>query len=419
LRKKTKSRPRILFVQKPPGGGSATGLYDLVAGIDKSLFEPVILFYEPNFYSDRFKKLGVEVLHLNKTGNTAPATGAKRNILTGTGLSGLGLYRSTKKIYRILIKELPVAWRISRIIKAHNIDIVHHNNDLSLNRPSVIAAAIARKPQISHVRWLTDYSSDRISYFLDRNTSRFVDFFIYMSKAIRKTYVPLGIAVEKEEIINDPFDLKLYEDALSFSEKIRMEFGVTEKDNLITNVGRIMPWKGQDYFLASLVEVIKSFPNTKALVVGAPEPGQGSIDFYEDLKKKATELGISSSIIFTGFRKDIPCIMAASDIVVHSASEPEPFGRVIVEAMASGRPVIATAAGGAAEIFEDQRTGILVQPKDAKAMSKAIIQLLGDKGFARKMGQLAQVDVKNRFTVEQHVQAVQNIYARMVDQGEK
>jgi glycosyltransferase involved in cell wall biosynthesis len=415
LRKKSKSRPRILFVQKPPGGGSATGLYDLVAGINKSLFEPVILFYEHNYYSDRFKELGVEVLHLNKSGNTTPATGMKRNILTGTGLSSLNVYRSTKKIYRILFNELPVAWRISRIIKAKDIDIIHHNNDLSLNRPSVIAAAIARKPQISHVRWLTDYSSDKIAYFLDRNTSRFVDFFIYMSKAIEKTYVPLGIAAERGEVINDPFDLKIYVEAMSFSEQIRNEFGVRDKDNLISNVGRIMPWKGQDYFLESLVEVVNAFPNTKALVVGAPEPGQGSKDFYQELKKKAKELGIYHNVIFTGFRKDIPAIMAASDIVVHSASEPEPFGRVIVEAMASGRPVIATAAGGAAEIFEDQKTGILVQPKDATSMSKAIIQLLGDKDFARKMGNLAQVDVKNRFTVEQHISAVQNIYSRILD----
>jgi glycosyltransferase involved in cell wall biosynthesis len=236
-----------------------------------------------------------------------------------------------------------------------------------------------------------------------------------MSRAIQKAYAPLGIAAEKEAVINDPFDLNVYEEAFSCSELIRAEFGVTEKDNLITNVGRIMPWKGQDYFLASLVEVIKSFPNTKALVVGAPEPGQGSQNFYQDLKTKAVEIGISSNIIFTGFRKDIPAIMAASDIVVHSSSEPEPFGRVIVEAMASGRPVIATAAGGAAEIFDDQKTGILVQPKDAVAMSKAMIQLLRDRDFARRMGKLAQIDVKMRFSIEQHVDAVQGIYYRILE----
>jgi glycosyltransferase involved in cell wall biosynthesis len=414
LRKNSKSRPRILFVQRPPGGGSVTGLYDFVSGIDQTLFEPVILFYEPNHYTNGFKKLGVEVLHLYKNNSISSATGRKPTILTGTGLSSLTIYRSVKKIQRIL-KELPVAWRISRIIKEQSIDIVHHNSDISSNRASVIASIIARKHQVCHVRWLTDYSSDKISCFVDRNTSRFVDFFIYMSKAIEKTYLPLGISAEKEEVINDPFDLKIYAEALSFSEQIRIEFGVTENDNLITNVGRIIPWKGQDYFLESLVEVVKSYPNTKALIVGASEPGHGSMDFYEYLKKKAKELGISQNTIFTGFREDIPAIMAASDIIVHSASEPEPFGRVIVEAMAAGRPVIATAAGGAAEIFEDQRTGILVEPKNAASMSKAIIQLLGNKSFAKKMGEQAQIDVKNRFTIEQHIRAVQSIYTRILN----
>jgi glycosyltransferase involved in cell wall biosynthesis len=231
-----------------------------------------------------------------------------------------------------------------------------------------------------------------------------------MSKAIERTYLDLGISDQKGAIINDPFDLKIYSNAIVNEDKIRKEFNVIGDEALIVNVGRIMPWKGQIYFVEAMTTVVQLFPTVKALIVGAPEPGQGSLAYYEEIKLKVVELGISNNVIFTGFRKDIPDIMAASEIMVHSSSEPEPFGRVIVEAMASECSVIATNAGGAAEIFEDQITGILVQPKSSESISNAIIKLLSDKKLSKKMGELAKLDVQSRFNIEQHINAVQKIY---------
>jgi glycosyltransferase involved in cell wall biosynthesis len=99
---------------------------------------------------------------------------------------------------------------------------------------------------------------------------------------------------------------------------------------------------------------------------------------------------------------------------VHSSSEPEPFGRVIVEAMAAGRPVVATAAGGVLDIIEDQVTGLLVPPKNATLMAKAIQQLFQNRDQAEMIGQRAQQEAKRRFSVEQHVKAVQRIYQKIL-----
>lgn len=177
-----------------------------------------------------------------------------------------------------------------------------------------------------------------------------------------------------------------------------------------------MPWKGQDYFLHALADIVRSFPDTKALIVGAPESGPGSQKYFKELQQLVAELKLSEHVVFTGFRSDVAHIMAASDVIVHSSSEPEPFGRVIVEAMAVGKPIIATAAGGALEIFDDQVTGLLVPPKDVVHMAKALQQLLIDPTQAQLMGQRAQQYVQTRFTVEQHVRAVQQIYERVLNQ---
>jgi glycosyltransferase involved in cell wall biosynthesis len=126
-------------------------------------------------------------------------------------------------------------------------------------------------------------------------------------------------------------------------------------------------------------------------------------------------LGLSQHVIFTGFRSDVAQIMAMSDLIVHSASEPEPFGRVVVEAMLAGRPVVATAAGGVLDIVEDNVTGITVPPKDAVAMARAIDYLLQNPTTARTMGQRAQEEANKRFSIEQHVAAVHSLYEEILD----
>jgi glycosyltransferase involved in cell wall biosynthesis len=106
----------------------------------------------------------------------------------------------------------------------------------------------------------------------------------------------------------------------------------------------------------------------------------------------------------------VPRLMSALDVVVLSSSAPEPFGRVVIEGMAAGKPVVATAAGGVLDIIEDGLNGLLVPCKDSKAMAEAILQLLSDRGKAERMGLAARQRVAERFTVEHHVAKVQSVY---------
>ena len=165
-----------------------------------------------------------------------------------------------------------------------------------------------------------------------------------------------------------------------------------------------------------MATVVRSVPYVKALIVGVPDLTAQSQAYYQQLQQLVVDLGLSNHVLLTGFRADIARIMAASDIVVHSASEPEPFGRVIVEAMASGRPVIATAAGGVLDIVEDERNGLLVPPRDAASMAEAILRLLVDRGQADRIGQQAQRCARERFSVDRHVTAIQQVYQRILPQ---
>jgi glycosyltransferase involved in cell wall biosynthesis len=406
----TQERRRILYVEKPVSvGGSVIGLYELVRGLDTSRYEPVVAFYGPNPYRDRFRALGVPVITLSEQPPAAtPAPGPQRDIAASLSRYGEWLgtgYRTAKQMVLLARHDWPLARRLARLIKEESIDLVHHNN--SLNREAIMAARLAGVPCICHVRWLHDLS------FVDRYLARFADSFIYMSRAIEQCYRSQGVHADKGYVVYDPFDLEAFKQ-INHTDGLRAEFGLTDQDWLISNVGRLDWWKGHDDFLRAMAKVARSQPNGKALIVGAADSTPRNQAYYQRLQQLVTDLGLSDHVVFTGFRTDVPRIMAASDIVVHSSSEPEPFGRVIVEAMAAGRPVVATAAGGVLDIIEDQVTGLLVPPKNATLMAKAIQQLFQNRDQAEMIGQRAQQEAKQRFSVEQHVKAVQRIYQKIL-----
>lgn len=392
-------RYRILYVQKPKTGGTATGLYELVRGLDKTLYEPVVLFYEPSFYSEQFQALGIKVLVLNEASTVNKSAPSKSDMTEGQNR-----HPWLKASHRALLASRLII-RVARLIKSEAIDLVHHNNNLPKDRYTVIAAWLAGVPQVCHIRTLAKLSS------IERNLARSVNTFIYMSKAIERLYQDSGIPASKGKVVYDGFDAGTFEkiDRKQVA-KLRAEFGLSDRDLVVSNVGRLDSWKGHDYFLEAMAEVIRSQPNAKALIVGEPESSPWNQIYYQKLQKMVLDLKLSNHVIFTGFRADIPRIMVASDVMVHSSSEPEPFGRVVVEGMLASCPVVATAAGGVLDSVEDRVTGLLVPTKDAKSMADAILQLLQDREKSKAMGQWAQKRAKEYFSVEQHLASVQQIY---------
>lgn len=409
-RKMNAARRRILYVEKPPSiGGSVISLYELVRGLDTNLYEPVLLFYGAHPYRERFQALGVKVITLSEQAPTAtPSVGSQRDIAASLSRYGHWLaagYRAAKQVYLLVRRDWPLARRLAYLIKDEEIHLVHSNN--SPNRASILAARLAGVPQVCHVRALHQFS------FVERYLAHFVNAFIYISNAVEQFCRNLGIPADKGQVVYNPINVEAFGQVDGVAE-LRAEFGLANQDRLISNVGRLDWWKGHGYFLQATAEVVQSQPNSKALIVGAPDSTHLNQAYYQRLQQLVTDLGLSDHVIFAGFRTDVPRIMAASDVVVHSASEPEPFGRVIVEAMAAGRPVVATAAGGVLDIVEDQVTGLLVPPKNAALMAGAIQQFLQNKEQAQTIGQRAQQRARERFSVEQHVAAVQRIYQEIL-----
>jgi glycosyltransferase involved in cell wall biosynthesis len=145
-------------------------------------------------------------------------------------------------------------------------------------------------------------------------------------------------------------------------------------------VGRIAPWKGQDVFVKAFAE---AFPagTEMASIVGAPLFGED--EYACSLVDLVERLGVSDRVIFRGFREDVASELDTADVLVHASTTPEPFGQVVIQGMAAGLAVIASDAGGPAEIVEHFRNGILVRPGDVGALA-SIMRLLAKDPMLRK-----------------------------------
>lgn len=417
-------RKRILYVETARAvGGSSLSLLELVRGLAPDRYEPVVLFYYNTPAVQQFRDSGIKVLVLdrqvvasvgptvNNQGASPPITRDVEGALNRYG-RWLGItYRYGKEAYWLARRDWPLAQRLARLLRHEAIDLVHHNNSLRGNQGAILGARLVGLPQVCHVRMLHPYPA------LAPLSQRFVNAFIYISQAVAQSYLAWGIPKVRGRVIHNPISLAAFDDNQATHERaaLRRELGLAPQDKVISNVGRLSWWKGQDYFIQAMATVVRTEPQARALIVGEPSTASPKeVAYYDGLQQLVQHLHLTNHVTFTGFRTDVPRIMAASDVVVHSASEPEPFGRVIVEAMMAGRPLVATAAGGVLEIVEDQETGLLAPPKDAAAMANAITYLLQNPAVAAQVGAAARQRAAARFTVEQHVRQVEAVYEEVL-----
>lgn len=404
---------KILHVARNSRGGSAVSLCHLVRKLDNSRYIPIVLFYTQDtpHIGSQLAESGIKVITLEKQHqepSPAPAGPVRRRDIGGWLEAHFGkvaseVYFFLKAFYQFARWEALKVWPIVRVIRENEIDLVHLNSGLRHGKPGIIAAWLTGTPCICHVRMF-----HKLNHF-DKIFIRLVDSFIYISRAIANDYIAQGLPPAKGAVIHNAVDLDEFSpnhDAV----QVRGEFGWTAHELLVGVVGRLDWWKGHEYFLEAMAEVSQQIPNLKGLIVGEIENTPLNWEYYQKLQSLTRSLGLEDKVIFTGFRSDVPRLVSALDIVVLSSSSPEPFGRVVIEGMAAGKPVVATAAGGVLDIIEDGVNGLLVPPQDSKAMADAVLELLSNREKAERIGLAARQCVAERFTVEYHVVKVQSVY---------
>jgi glycosyltransferase involved in cell wall biosynthesis len=211
----------------------------------------------------------------------------------------------------------------------------------------------------------------------------------------------------KIRLIYNGLNLEELTSTIAKKREIREALHLDPIHKIVITVANLIPYKGHSELLKTAAMVTKRFSNSIFLLVGEDRGIQKS------LEQQAQELGIGSSIIFLGQRKDIPDLMAASDISVLSSHE-EGFSNAILESMAAGLPVVATRVGGNPEAIIDGETGWLVPPKKPKELALKIMDLLNDPEKAKKWGEAGRRRVKQNFSHEKMVAEYIKLYTESV-----
>jgi glycosyltransferase involved in cell wall biosynthesis len=197
-----------------------------------------------------------------------------------------------------------------------------------------------------------------------------------------------------------------YEPYLIEFPNAKKNLGIEEDKLVITMVGRINPGKGQLFFLEIAEILVNRFPQLHFLLVGDPFPGYESIE--QEIIQKIEKPQLQKSVSYLGFRKDIPEILAATDIFVLPSILPDSFPTVILEAMASGKPVVATGSGGASEMVIHEKTGLLVSIGDVKKGAEALDKLIKNVALRIEMGNAARNRVLHEYSLEAFEEKIKN-----------
>lgn len=175
--------------------------------------------------------------------------------------------------------------------------------------------------------------------------------------------------------------------------------------------GRVIPWKGQKEFLAAARIVMRRFPHARALVVGgAADWGSAYFDECVDAVRK---WGLSDRVEFAGMVGNVASYYRRCSVVVHASIEPEPFGMVLIEAMAEGRPVVASSLGAGAEIVLKSRSGFVADPRDPEGFAESICTLLADQKLAEEMGRRGLREVQEHYDPRVVARTFESFYERI------
>ena len=306
---------------------------------------------------------------------------------------------------RYLVKYFTSIWNLFLLLKNEKIDLVH-SNSLPSAQVAGWAARIARVPSVAHIREIYPFTHWR-RWATQPNR------FIAISEAVKNHLLESGYPHRRIEVVYNGIDLNDFfcdEDPKEIRERFKIPPGP-----VVGVVGQIIQRKNHITLLNAAAKISPEFPDLQFLVIGN-EP-KGLETYTKRLKEHAREKGIESRMHWLGYQKDTRPFYKIMDALVVPSLQ-EPFGRVLLEAMAMGKPVIASRVGGMPEIVSDGECGRLFAAKNANALANALREVLNSPGLAQRWGKAGRKRCERLFSIQANVAKTEGIYCKMLkEQG--
>jgi glycosyltransferase involved in cell wall biosynthesis/peptidoglycan/xylan/chitin deacetylase (PgdA/CDA1 family) len=357
--------------------GSERNLFDIVTNLNRERFEPIVVCMRGGSMVVQLRERGIEVMDIGLRRIYTPAA-------------------------------LRKAFALYRFIRRRGISIMVTYHESSDYLGSVLGR-VAGVPVIISSRRDMGYRLERRHIVLYRIVNRLFDRIVTVSEAVkdiiaRREHVPWRKLVR----IYNGVDVGLFH-RQSGGAALRASLGLVPGRPVVGILAVLRPIKGHRCFFEAADRVRRRFPDACFLAVGWPV-GE---EYPSELREQVRRLGLENNVIFTGGRRDTPAVLSLFDVAVF-ASLNEGFSNAVIEAMAAGKPIVATRNGGTAEALVDGESGVLVDPQDPDGLAQAVIGVLEDRDRARELGANAERRVREMFTLPGMIRETEDLYETLL-----
>lgn len=350
-------------------GGAEVALINLLTYVDRERCEPIVMSPE-----GELQRMVRDELRLRCA--TIPT------------LPGLNRYT----LPRVLARFPLLLYKIAQ----QRPDLIYANTNFAALYSGVIGKCL-KIPSLAHIRDIEPLG--RMARALIRQNTRL----IAISQAVERYLIAETMPPAQIICVHDGVDLKQYQPQTRREAREGVIIGI---------IGQIGERKGHLVLLEALRSLAQEQTPAKLLIVGK-EPAHSAEGYTERLRAFVQEHQLEPFVEFLGFRRDVPELLAQIDILALPSLQ-EPFGKIVIEAMAMETPVIASRVGGVPEIVVDGETGLLVPPQDPAALKQALSQLIADPALRERMGKAGRQRVEAWFNLERNVQATQSVYRELL-----
>jgi glycosyltransferase involved in cell wall biosynthesis len=383
----------ILFVESgTTGGGSFESLYQMLRLIDRSRFTPIVCFINPTRYLNLFRDMGIKTFLFTDLVYTQKIPKFIRSNLERRVDRGF----LQKPQFADAVVSLGHGYLISQLcslVKREQVDVLYCNDQI---KRDIFGCYVARKmgiPMISHLRSLDGKT------FVDAKAdfaNKWVDAYIANSNFVAKYWIGQGAQREKVHVVFNAVEETAYKPV-----DIRSELSIPNNKKILLCMARLVGFKGHPFLLKAFAQLLKEDDSVILLIAGEGND-------REMLEGLTRSLGLVEHVVFLGHDPRGPELIAGADALVLPSNK-EPFGRVLIEAMRVGVPVIGTNLGGVPDIIEHEDNGLMVDYGDEDGLCQAMIRLLTDDELRERCTRNGLQAVSNKFNLIECTRDIEKI----------
>lgn len=369
--------------------GADRVLLELLKNIDKKKFEPLVILPCEGPLFEKLKENNIKVKVI------------KYPILRRKYFTPFGILNYIRDYFKYS-KE------IKKIVEKNNIDIIHTNTAAVLE-----GAYVKRKiKNIKHIWHIHEIivKPPIIHKFLSFIISRFSDEVVVVSNAVKKHLMDTGYFKKEIKVIYNGVDNKIF-NPNNDTAYIRKEFNIPKDSIVVGMIGRINAWKGQKDFLLAMDKVLKNNDNVYAMIVGGVFEGEEWRK--EELEEQINNMENKDRIVLSDYRKDTPNIHCLYDVFVLPSTNPDPLPTVVLEAMASGKPIVGYRHGGVCEMVLDKINGFLEEKNNYGDLAINIEKLIKNKEIIEKMSLKSLERQKELFSTRSYKNNFEDVYSNL------